>query len=165
MLWGRHSKLHETLLIWYNVTPVLSFYLHLLEHNGYISCTCDATRPGSSGGIGITDNLMGVCIETYRICIGLFNSISSLNYLFSKTRYILYMLEQGLITWIYMLLILSGDIESNPGPNIINGFLLNTRSIKSVNRRRNKLAEFQSLVALKKCNGGLLNWNLANCWC
>ena len=66
-----------------------------------------------------------------------------------KTRYILYKLEQGLITWIYMLLLLSGDIESNPGPNIINAFLLNTRSIKSVNSRRNKLAEFQSLVALK----------------
>ena len=56
---------------------------------------------------------------------------------------------QGIITWIHMLLLLSGDIESNPGPNI-NAFLLNTRSIiESVNSRRNKLAEFQSLVALK----------------
>ena len=59
------------------------------------------------------------------------------------------MLEQGLITWIYMLLLLSGDIESNPGPNIINGFLSNTQSIKFVNNRRNKLAELKSLVTLE----------------
>ena len=86
---------------------------------------------------------------TYRIRVGLYNTNCKTNYLFSKISYITYMLGHGLIAWIALLLLLSGDVEPNPGPNIINGFLLNTRSIKSVNSRRNKLAEFQSLVSIK----------------
>ena len=61
----------------------------------------------------------------------------------------IYILGHGIIAWIALLLLLSGDVEPNPGPSIINGFLLNTRSIKSVNSGRNKLAEFQSLVSVK----------------
>ncbi len=47
---------------------------------------------------------------------------------------------------------LGGDVETNPGPinkNIITGFLLNTRSLKAVNSKRNKLAQFHSAVSLK----------------
>ena len=72
---------------------------------------------------------------TYRIRVGLYNTNCKTNYLFSKISYITYMLGHGLIAWIALLLLLSGDLEPNPGPNIINGFLLNTRSIKFVNSR------------------------------
>ena len=52
---------------------------------------------------------------------------------------------------IYTILLLSGDIERNPGPsNYINAFLLNTRSLKSVSKNHNKLKDFQSLVELKQ---------------
>ena len=61
----------------------------------------------------------------------------------------LFMLSTGLMAWICLLLMLSGDIKPNPGPGVIKGILLNARSIKSVNCRRNKLAELQSLVTLK----------------
>ena len=45
---------------------------------------------------------------------------------------------------------MSGDVERNPGPNnAIYGILLNTRSVKSVDRNRNKLIELQSLVAVR----------------
>ena len=104
------------------------------------------------GGVWCNDpiyQIMGVCIMTYRIRVGLDNTNCKTNYLFSKISYITYMLGHGLIAWIALLLLLYGDVEPNPGPNIINGFLLNTRSIKSVNSRRNKLAEFQSLVSIK----------------
>jgi hypothetical protein len=58
------------------------------------------------------------------------------------------MLSLGLITWFIGLILLSGDIETNPGP--VSGFLLNTRSVKSVNYQRNKLLELQALVTLKE---------------
>ena len=48
-------------------------------------------------------------------------------------------------------MLLSGDIERNPGPsNYINAFLINTRSLKSVSKNHNKLKDFQSLVELKQ---------------
>ena len=53
------------------------------------------------------------------------------------------------MAWICLLLMLSGDIKPNPSPGVIKGILLNARSIKSLNSRRNKLAELQSLVTLK----------------
>ncbi len=62
-------------------------------------------------------------------------------------------LSCGLPIWLIFLILLSGDVHVNPGPtnnNIINGFLLNTRSLKSVNSKRNKLAQFHSAVALKQ---------------
>jgi hypothetical protein len=63
---------------------------------------------------------------------------------------LLLMLNFGLIPWLVALLVLSGDVETNPGPTgTINCFLLNTRSVKSVNRNRNKLVELHSLTALK----------------
>ena len=40
----------------------------------------------------------------------------------------------GLSSWCLVLFIRSGDIEQNPGSaNIISGFLLDTRSVKSIN--------------------------------
>lgn len=61
------------------------------------------------------------------------------------------MLSIGLLHWFVLLLIMSGDIETNPGPNNrINCFLLNTRSVKSVDKNRNKLVELQSLASLKE---------------
>lgn len=60
----------------------------------------------------------------------------------------LFMLQYGLITWFVYLIILSGDVEINPGPNGLNGLLLNTRSIKSVNSKYNKIAELQSLISV-----------------
>jgi hypothetical protein len=57
------------------------------------------------------------------------------------------MLSLGLVTWLIILILLGGDIEPNPGPVV--GFLLNTRSVKSVNYERNKLVELQALVTIK----------------
>ena len=46
---------------------------------------------------------------------------------------------------------LNKSVKDNPQPNnFIRGFLLNTRSLKSVNKDRNKLGLFQSLVGLKQ---------------
>ncbi len=59
----------------------------------------------------------------------------------------------GLPVWYFLLLLLCGDIHPNPGPassKPIDGFLLNSRSLKSVDSRRNKLAQFHTTVALKK---------------
>ena len=86
---------------------------------------------------------MGVCITTYRIRVGLYNTNCKINYLFSKISYMIYVLGHGLIAWIALLLLLSGDVEPNPGPSIINGW-----NIKSVNIRRNTLTELQSLVSV-----------------
>ena len=55
----------------------------------------------------------------------------------------------GLLYWLFMLIIKDNDVETNPGPNFVNGFMLNTHSVKSVNTRRNKLALMQSLISLK----------------
>ena len=59
----------------------------------------------------------------------------------------------GLPVWIILILLLCGDIHKNPGPvtsRPIDGFLLNARSLKSVNSKRNKLIQFHTAVALKK---------------
>ena len=58
----------------------------------------------------------------------------------------------GLLHWLFLLIVIDNDVELKPGPNTINGFLLNARSVKSVNSRRNKLAIFQSLVSLKNAS-------------
>ena len=58
------------------------------------------------------------------------------------------MLSLSLITWLYSMLILGGDVELNPGP--IQCLLLNTRSVKSVNFTRNKLAKLHAIVSLHK---------------
>ena len=63
------------------------------------------------------------------------------------------LLSCGLPIWFIFLILLSGDVHTNPGPNnnnLITGFLLNTRSLKSVNSNRNKLAQFHTAVSLKK---------------
>lgn len=93
--------------------------------------------------------MMGIDIETYRARIG--------GYLKSDTSVslhihlvILIMLSLGLINWFAILLLLGGDVHPNPGPNnLINGILLNTRSVKTVNSARNKLIALQSLVHLQ----------------
>ena len=57
----------------------------------------------------------------------------------------------GILYWLFTLLLLSGDVERNPGPsNYISAFLLNTRSLKLVSKNHNKLKDFQSLVKLKQ---------------
>ena len=46
---------------------------------------------------------------------------------------------------------LAGDIELNPGPpSSFPGIMLNTRSLKSVTNRHNKLSHFRSIVSLSK---------------
>ena len=82
---------------------------------------------------------------TFRIQAGLFNLRRGTYCPISKICLMLFMLSTGLMTWICLLLMLSGDIEPNPGLGVIKGILLNARSIKFVNSRRNKLAELQSL--------------------
>ena len=86
---------------------------------------------------------------TYRIQIGLFNLRHETHCPINKICLMLFMLSTGLMAWICLLLMLSGDTKPNPSPGVIKGILLNARSIKSLNSRRNKLAELQSLVTLK----------------
>ena len=90
---------------------------------------------------------MGVDTGTYRQRIGLFNSQAgscSLN----ATALLFKLSTRGLLLWLLLYLLLCGDVETNPGPiPHINGFLLNTKSVKSVSNRHNKLVELRSLVA------------------
>jgi hypothetical protein len=87
-----------------------------------------------------------MCIDVaqYRARIGIHNlrciTSPNLNGIILLYR----MLDLGLLLWFILLLLRCGDIESNPGPT--NCILLNTRSVKSVNRERNKLVELQTLV-------------------
>ena len=90
---------------------------------------------------------MGVDISTYRARIGSFTPrghavlLNGISMLFS-------LLSIGWLLWILLHLLISGDVETNPGPEkLIRGFLLNTQSVSSVNRDRNKLAELRALVA------------------
>lgn len=99
---------------------------------------------------------MGICLEAYRARIGHFQFCGH-----TRSKFVLYnhvllmtiMLNFGLPMWLITLIMLSGDIESNPGPvKHLSGILLNTRSVKSVNRNRNKLIDFQSIVHTKKAS-------------
>lgn len=52
------------------------------------------------------------------------------------------MLTYNLISWLLAFIIFSRDVQLNPGPcDIINPIILNTTSVKPVNRH--KLIEFQ----------------------
>ena len=94
---------------------------------------------------------MGVSLEIYRARIGTFSGCGDSSSFINHITLMLLMLHHGVFIWLVFLIVLSGDIETNPGPpNLINGFLLNTRSVKSVNAYRNKLVELQALVQLKK---------------
>ena len=86
---------------------------------------------------------------TYHIQIGLYNLRRGTHCPISKIYLMLFKLSTGLMAWICLLPMLSGDIKPNPGPGVIKAILLNARGIKSVNSQRNKLAELQSLVTLK----------------
>ena len=94
---------------------------------------------------------MCIAIELYRARIGLYRCSGHREILTNLFNHVLisYMLTFGLISWFLLLIYMSGDIELNPGPGThIKGLLLNTRSVKSINRDRNKLVELQSLVSL-----------------
>lgn len=95
---------------------------------------------------------MGNCLQQYRCAIGLFcnrcqATIKAKDVTAPKSiltclgKCILYCLCS-------ILLIISGDIEVNPGPqnDAANSLYMNCHSLKSVNRERNKLAMFKSLV-------------------
>jgi hypothetical protein len=51
-----------------------------------------------------------------------------------------------------LLLMMCGDVELNPGPKIkyLRMIQLNARSIKTVDKQKNKIIQFRTLVALKK---------------
>jgi hypothetical protein len=98
---------------------------------------------------------MGIDAQSHRVRIGAFLGGCRTPRI---TRYnnhvilLIKMLSFGLAMWVLVLIILSGDIETNPGPDQLTGIpglLINTRSVKSINQKRNKLAELQALVSLK----------------
>ncbi len=82
-----------------------------------------------------------------------YNVISSFpSFKYNSAQILISCLSCGLPNWFIFLILLCGDVHKNPGPqnkNLITGFLLNIRSLKSINSKRNKLAQFQSTVALK----------------
>ncbi len=99
--------------------------------------------------------MAGIDINAYRARVGNFyNVISSFQFILPNSSQMLSaLLSCGLPIWFIFLILLSGDVHTNPGPNnnnLITGFLLNTRSLKSVNSNRNKLAQFHTAVSLKK---------------
>ena len=94
---------------------------------------------------------MTVDIETYRARIGTYRGRGKPGIILNGYLIISFLCRVGILYWLFTLLLLSGDIERNPGPsNYINAFLLNTRSLKSVSKNHNKLKDFQSLVELKQ---------------
>ena len=97
---------------------------------------------------------MGIDLALYRVRIGKMNCSGYRLYCspYNNHLYLIsIMLKYGLCMWLIFLLIVSGDIETNPGPpDLIKGLLLNTRSVKSVTLTHNKLADLQSLVFLKE---------------
>ena len=98
--------------------------------------------------------MAGNSLECYRATIGCFNlrCTSKCTPLNGNIILAWYISNLGLLYWLFLLIVIDNDVELNPGPNSINGFLLNARSIKSVNSNRNKLAIFQSLVSLKNAS-------------
>jgi len=62
------------------------------------------------------------------------------------------------LLYVYLLILIHGDIESNPGPqpqqftcmNSLDTYLLNARSMKSIDTHRNKLLEFKELIHLTR---------------
>ena len=94
--------------------------------------------------------MAGNSLVSYRAEIGRFNmKCTNLCPLNGHALVLFFVSNFGFLFWLFLLIIVDNDVEKNPGPNLINGILLNTRSVKSVNARRNKLALIQSLVTLK----------------
>ena len=94
--------------------------------------------------------MAGNSLDSYRAEIGCFYVKSTLRSTLNGHIVLLQCLGIfGFLYWLFLLLIFANDVELNPGPNHIKGFLLNTRSAKSVNSKRNKLALIQTLVSLK----------------
>jgi exonuclease III len=56
-----------------------------------------------------------------------------------------------------ILLLLSGDIESNPGPDTIKLMFLNAQSVKSVIRGNNKIIQLKTYQSIHKPDIILLN--------
>jgi hypothetical protein len=101
---------------------------------------------------------MGISIDIYRARVGLYQFCghsSNLVTCYNHVKLILTMIKYGLPIWFLALLLLSGDVKPNPGPSShLPCLLLNTRSVKSVNRNRNKLIQLQSIAELK--NAGVI---------
>ena len=93
--------------------------------------------------------MAGNSLQDYRSKIGSFNVNCQSSCPMNGHMVLLQILRFGLLLWIFILILLSGDIKLNPGPNLVNGLLLNTQSLKSVNAQRNKMAQLQSLMSLK----------------
>ena len=97
---------------------------------------------------------MGIDLELYRARIGSFDICLRSNIYYVIRNHVLFifkMLSVGLNWWILILILLCGDIETNPrSTQVISGFLLNTRSVSSVNQGRNKLVELQALASLNE---------------
>ena len=91
--------------------------------------------------------MAGNSLSQYRAAIGLFSTKSDRIPLNGHVVIVQFM--GFAFHWMLMVLLKCGDIELNPGPSEINGILLNCRSLKSVNSKRNKMSELQSLVSLK----------------
>ena len=89
---------------------------------------------------------MAVDIVTYRMRIGTFNIKHKSLPLNGHV-----LISSGFVLWLILFLMLAGDVELNPGPvSAIPGIMLNTRSLKSVTNRHNKLSQFRSLVSLRE---------------
>lgn len=93
---------------------------------------------------------MGIDIVSYRARIGSFGQRGS-RIPKSILTCVFEVLNISCFGFLFLLLILCWDVETNPGPpDIINGFLLNTRSVKSVTAAHNKIAELRSIVSFYK---------------
>ena len=93
---------------------------------------------------------MTVDIETHRARIGTYRGRGKPGIILNGYFIISFLCRVGILYWLFTLLLLSGDIQRNPGPsNYINAFLLNTRSLKSVSKHHNKLKDFQSTRRIK----------------
>ena len=94
---------------------------------------------------------MTVDIETYRARNGTYRSRGKPCIILNGYLIISFLCRVGILYWLFTLLLLSRDIERNPGQsNYINAFLPNTRSLKLVSKNHNKFKDFQSLVELKQ---------------
>ena len=75
----------------------------------------------------------------------------SFSYIFTTGNLLYYQFNGSLINR-SRLILLAGDIETNPGPTInsLRVLQINARSLKTVDQNKNKLVQFKSLMALKK---------------
>ena len=60
---------------------------------------------------------MGVSLEQYRVCIGCFNISFCMSRVSLISRCVFSKLRNFLLLFLIFCLVLSGDVEVNPGPN------------------------------------------------